>query len=204
MSLVSSALFFKDKMDLSGAVEALQMACGCSTQPSSPPQAKQGSHASGEPVQVALPRQTSPLVHASPSSHEAPMSTMHPPNATLQLWHRPQSTAVPAQLPVTVHASSVVQTFPSSHAVPVSGVPAHEPSPTHVSLIVHPFPSLHDPPPTGVHVDGVPLHVQHCSTAHCTLQPSPSVRLPSSHASVPSNIPLPQWSPSSVCVKVSQ
>src|SRR5215468_2862396 len=59
----------------------------------------------------------------------------------------------PPQMPL-LHVSPVVQTAPSSQALPSDA---------------------------GTHIDGSPVHVQHGSTWHSASQPSPGVVLPSSH-----------------------
>jgi hypothetical protein len=44
----------------------------------------------------------------------------------------------------------------------------------------------------GVHEDGAPAHAKQLSMTHLAPQPSPSVLLPSSHASSASTLPSPQ------------
>src|SRR5262245_47575239 len=68
--------------------------------------------------------------------------------------------------------------------------PPHVP-PAQVSCVVQTLPSSHAlPSGLGEQVDGSPVHVQHGSTWQRELQPSPSARLPSSHVQRAAMIPV--------------
>ena len=59
-----------------------------------------------------------------------------------------------------VHASG---SLPLPQAVPSGSVVPEHPEPVHMSFVVQSLPSSHEPLPSGVHAEGSPLHVQHCS-----------------------------------------
>src|SRR6516225_7361968 len=141
---------------------------------------------------MQVDEQPSPLV-VLPSSHCSPGSMLPLPQLTSQA--RVVVVPVPErQAGSSVHvfeqprlaASGKPVSRPSGPGQPegtfFGSVPQSQPS----------FPSLMPLPQVAcVHLLGVPVHVDPGSMRHFDEQPSPFVLLPSSHASLPSSLPLP-------------